>query len=1492
MFSERIIPVSVNTDLDDSLLPPQQSKFIKNLVYSLEDTSDASGAKGNTGVYKTLQNVEEYFPGFKLPAGYNHVIGAKSNKDSNEVFVFNYNDKGNHLIYRINGNSATIDRVYQGALLNFKLQPEYFIAPEGGATVTGIYVVNPANGQKVKRTFLQWTDGINPLGFICVEDAIRTNGFDQSLFPYFNGTYDRRFLIRAGVPTPRDCISFNELPLTDADKGLQNTFLFNAWQFRLQYRDVWGRPSEYGIISDQYTPGGGGNDCISTSSGLSRCLDMKFKAPPPQINQLEIAFRNCNTNDWKTIKVLDLYDGSPLGDWWLRPRNPAVNYDAQTGLISYTFCANAGCDPIDPAATSRLYNPIPKTVQSVANIGKFTAVGNNEDGYLPFSKTLLNAIKPTVIPPAQGGANNKIRKFSVYVAIYSEAYKANQPIYKKGISSVDDPSDSRYGWGANTTAQEYRSFFAYKQYFVNAAQKGFTGNLAGTEFYTTSKQYFLHTNGELVEILDFSKVGLSAFYITVNGRQVPDGTFLQKFEYTNVPKGKYILRLTNHQVDPAVDPNYKNTSTYVRGTYPFNRNNPARPIQYDSMISDTKEVVVDVCDGDYDGLNANSILLIADLTFNGSDIEQGYVLNTDDASAAKNGVELLIFEGGDGNKKSDRTDHNGFYFTASDFKKFTNRIRGYCNGSIVQLFDTFTTGNDNEAHPIQYKYLNKSSGCPSYELQKCNYVTITGKVVLCGTSTGVPGLSVVLSRGGYTTTDENGEYSIIAYDDTTNATRQDSLYFITNSCAFEDCNGGCIASIPITINKVFANCAPRNIEVPPMEVGFSAVRGLLSDSTRPIGVVGWDWLDRPTFVQPLGNVVTPSVIQTQTFAPSTLQISIDPAAVFPAETEYITFWVGEASGIQEYVTWIVDKVEFVDNSGEINTDSPSQIKIYYGSLVEYSKQNNYNTSVNWQFIPEGQNRPVLGDRVQFLLNGDGTFFPTPITAIVKYDTDGEYFLINYTNDLKGLQENAVIRLVRPKACITKAPYYEVCKVVEIKNRKAQENNFILNYYDTYYVSRQIPVPNYTDGDLVPSIRVLGVQFESPSPSDFWGYGCHNIGRINIENPDETVLYHEEQIALSSALSETGMLNYLNYFSDERKFNFDQTNINGITGIIPQTSTVLVLGQSDAFVVGFNDNIARVNEAGQVEAPSIPNQFGQPQNKIGSNYGCQIKDKSTISVREGLVHFLDSNRSMVVQHNYSQGAPISVNGAITLIREKCKSVNKYNQAAGNKRYFVGSINPINSEYLLTDFQIGSNDYINELRDYDASAQETHAFGIYSQVYRGCYGFTPQSYSYLDGDINDVQLFSFKDGQPYRHYKQNAAGYGLVYGVPVERVIRLVMSMDSLKKKLFQALAVYCKESMYFVDQALSETGQRTMILKHYFRQANYGWYAPVLCDLNTLPDPNRPAQTGVNKLLDGDMMDGTYLDVRFIGDPEMNQVLSKLHGFVINVIPQEPSGQNQ
>lgn len=1456
------------------------ARFIKNLVYSMGDSSTATATQdGAQGMFKPLQSNALYIDDLVLPdvPEDNLKTGQLSCKETNEIFVWIYNKNNNHTIYRLNCSNQTFDIVYQRSTLNLRSEPEFHIH-DGGAYVEVVNITNPDTLQQERRTFLFYTDGFNDLRFICVEDSIATNGFDPALFPFFAGNYDPAHLINFGVPTPSDCIVINEVPNTTP--ALNNNLLYNTFQFRLRYYDVWGRPSEYGIISDLYIPGG--SDCISASSGLPRCVDLTFDSPLPHINQVEVAYRKCNDQQWYTSKILDLYEGSSLGQWWLRQRNSKVTYNNDFSKITYRFCNDADCKPISPTLTNRITNPIPRITQSIAKVGSFISASNNKDGFFPFSSTLRDKFIVSVLPPSQQGGSNNFRNIFVLIEIENAFNKSNQPIYRQSVNGT-----LFYGFGVNNNPQQVKASTIFKQYFKNEDQKGFIGYLAGTGSYAISVQYSLNSSGVFQEVTDFDNLP-------------SDRKYFQAFSFNNVPAGTYIFRLASHQADPTVD-DYVKTSTYTVGSYGLNFTNSNNPVNNTAFVNETKELIIDVCAENYDSRNDNKILVVWDLVspslLSETVIFNGYIYDTNDPLKTANGVELLQVKKESfmpNSRFSAQTDFNGFYFVSNTLSNLVPvqatsiSIHGYCGCSLIKLI---THGRLAPFNFLENKnfFLNENGACVDYETQKCNFILIKGTVKLCNSDIGVPGVLVILSRGKYATTDANGNFTIVAFDDTINTSRLDKLYYIANVCSFKDCNDQCIQPIQVTISKCIT-CDDREIIVNDTFVFSKSEKGLLSGATYPIGTVGWDIMDRPTFVQTLGNINTPSVQELQTFSPSIVKIDIAPDAIFPIETKYITFWIGSPADIADYFTWIVDKVEFIDNTGLINNAAPTQIRIYYASLIEYNQQNNFNTTVNWQFIDSETNSPVLSDRVTFLLNGDGQFFSKSITSLVKYAQDGQYFLVNYTSDLADLKENAIIRVTRPKICTTIEFYFEVCSKIKITNRKAETLTIFPNFFDTYYIHRQIPVPVTVGDETVNQLRIFGVPFEHNSPSDFWGQGCKNIGRFSIENPQESEIYHPEQIRLTGALSETGLLNFLNFFedSDTKVVNFSDTALNGIVSVLPQTSIVLVIGQSDFFIVGYKDNLARVNEDGTLQASNIAG-FGQPQRKLEDNFGCQLRDKNTISSYEGKVCWLDTFKSMVIHNNYSDAIPLSKDGADSYLRPKVKFVQEYNLTNNNSRYFVGIINPINFEYILTDCILNSTNYINSLRQFDVTAQETVSFDILNKSFKASYSFLSEGYAVSEGDINNSQLFSFKFGIPYRHYTTDSTTFNTFFGTKCERVLKIIASADVLKKKKWLSVAIYCKQSKYFIPKATTEAAQETRVLLDYFLEAEYGSFAALLCDLNTASDTNRPKETGINKLLDGNTLYGTYIEVTFVGEPEKNDVYSELQGIIINGFASEPSG---
>lgn len=1512
---EKIFPYKgVNLNVHESLVDNQTARFIKNLIYEVTDTADATASRGaQTGVGKPLQSNSQYIENLTLPDGYNHTIGAFAFKQTKQVFVFLFNDESNHTVYVLNGGDQSFNIIKQGGIWNFQLDPEKFVH-NGGCWLQVIYVEDPDTGLPKKRSFLIFTDGFNPQRQVCIEDAIATNGFDPNEFPYFRGDYDPEIPFNMGVPTSMDCVQITEIPRTPADVGANNNILFNTWQIRITPIDVWGRPAEHGIISDIYIPGI--NDCVAASNSLARCLNLNFSAGNPFWDKVQVEFRNCNSLQWYLDQVLFLYVGSNLGEWWKRQRNPDINYVAATNTINYTFCRDKECNPIPQNETNRLDNPLPRSSQAVAKLNQFLSVINNKSGFTPFAKSITDKIKFNITPPKVETVNS--RTITIYVPIWNEALDNFQSVRADGTNGfIWGDNNSKHGGARN-----------YLQYFTNIQQSGFPGYLLGDGNLAFSTQVYVDGNGNINDDPEHLGQNLSPAQFT-----------MQKFVYNNVPSGIYIFRLASHLSDPSVSGDFESTSTTVWGVCPFNKSlltgNPNNSVSPEQRRH-SQELIINVCDGDYNTLNQTEILVIADLAaehtenipgqlvpitgFNSISsaykATSGYIYETRQNGFNQNPMELMSVIGQNG-ITSLITDHNGFYYfsTAGTGRSFVFDFYYKCQISQFSM----TEGNtgmrlsnhwlDEERHGVNAFPFGDFFTTP------CNRILIKGQAFLTDKNIGIPGATIVLSRGGTTATDDDGNFTLIAHDEVGVPQRNDILIFANGVCNYLGVDGVCVPVKNIVIIHC-ATCILRTLLVGQYLLTYNIQRGLLSGGVYGMGVTGWDWLKRATFVQPLGYLNIPSVIQSQAIGPSTVEVSIPPDTVFPPETTEITFWITAETTLAEYLTWIVDRFDLIDNTGNINVVAPTQIRIYYASLIEYNKQNNFNTTTAWNFIPQGQNIPVTSDKVQFLMNGDGKFFAKTIIGLVKYDQVGQFLLIDYTPDLAGLIANGVIRLMRPKVCTGNEPYFEICHSVKIINGVAQENKFILNAFDTYYLSRQIPVPiPVTPTPAVQSIattepisgggtqtttvtpvpvatadaqRIFGFRFEHNSPSNFWGQGCANFGRVNVKNPYEAVIFLQNEIALSGTLSINGQLNYLNYFDGANKFSFDINTLNGIVAVFTQNSILILVGQNDNATVGFNDDIPVVNAQGQLTIPSGKDQFGNPQPSIGGRYGCQLFDKSTLCMKDGLVQFLDSTSMAVIQHNFRQGYPISTNNSDGYIRAKVASVNKYNLSALNKRYFVGAIDEASNSYLLTDYIIKSNNFLNTLREENVDVQETVVYGIYSKAFKGWLGFTPENMCSIEGEFNDNQLFTFKNGVPWKHYSlTDQTDYGSIYGTVVESIFDVIVVIDPMKKKKPLSIAQYINGGMYFCDQATTPTQQTRMLISAWL-EANYGFFAPFLCDLNTLPDKNIPDQTGKNKLMDGNILVGNWIRVRLVSSPDTQTVYHELQGITVSIMAAEKS----
>lgn len=1501
-YGIKLIPLNgINLDVANAYLQPNQARYIKNLYYQLSDVAEAGTAENSeTGKLKPIESNAIYCP-FELPNGVNSVIGTYPSRETTELYVFVHNSLEDHFIFRLNGTLQTADVSAPNPCYNFQLSPEYFIG-EGQCYLDINTFVDPDTSSELIKKDLYWTDGFNYQGYVRFDDYLNTNGFDPALFPYFQGTYDKCTMVRVGLPTPENCVTYTEVPHTEADEGLNNEFLFHGIQVRITGIDVFGRPSEHGIISDLYIPGV--NDCVSGSNNLPRCLDLSIFTGNPLIDKLQVEFSTNNELQWYLDSVINLYIGSSLGEWWLRPRNPDVDYNAETNRINYRFCMDKECTPIAPDETNKLQPALPKRSQAMGKVGNRIGFANNKYGFNPFPQSLKDKIHLFVTPPVQ--QDDTLRDITIYICMQNG----------KGVAR----QGPQYYFGGVNDNQIYAQ--AQLQLFPVGQQSWLLYLNDGS--YTFGEQYFYDTvSGTYVKDENYAYGGHIG--PPLNGF----GTFvLQRFFFPKKPQGNYIARLAGHRTNINNDPNFTKTSTTMVGLCSFNT--ATYQTNADGSVYKSYELDINTCEQEYNTLTDNKILVIRDFAFTGSTNipmnMQGYVTEDSDKATP---MELMNISVPDFETVSCiRTDHNGFYWlsTVGHDPDFVFSFRNRCEDASFNVQVSGTVGT----MKLEDQVIDLKLGFELFSQTPCNRELIKGRIVLVGTNIGIPNVNVTLTRSRGVQTDDDGNFTIIAHDEMFLTTRNDSIY-LASSCAYTGENGKCIVPIPAP----FSVCTVCQDDSPPSSppiggerilfigvvlLNYLIQRSLLSGGTYGWGFTGYDWLSRKTFEQTEGYFTIPSIIQSQTIGPSTVRITIDADAIFPPETAYIVPSITAETTQADYLDWIVDNVVFIDNTGtEVATPSAAtQIKIYYGSIIEFNKQNNYNTTTAWQFITQNTDGSSSGvaqvsDKVQFFINGDGKYFTKTIIGLVKYALDGQYFLIDYTSDLQNLKANAYIRLIRPKVCLGNEPYYEICKSIPINpNGTASITSFIANFFDTYYLSRQIPVPVLippvppsTTPTYINELRIPGFRFEHHSPSNIWGYKIWNRGRLNVQNPYEAEILKPNEIQLGGTLSPNGKLTYLQNFNEDQKKDFIINNSGGITYFRVKFGIVCFVTAYNNFIVGYNDNLARLI-GNNLQVPSGDSTWGNPERRTNGDYGCTLFDKNTIREREGLIQFLDTSRVAVLQHNFNDcidvskshdfndatsniGRSRSVSSIVSWLQKKIKYIQQYNRTNVNKKYFHAVINPANFEYILTDFAIGGDEYINQQRDYNVSVGESFAFDIYGHIWKGMYSGTPEYYGYLEGEKNGQQLFLFKNSIPYYQYKTNeAVTYGTVFGETVERVYEFILSTEIMKKLRPLWLEVYCKQSGYFSDRIITESGQNSRILIAYFKQGEFMTSAAFLRDINTPYDPNLPLQEP-RSILEGNPLYGEWLQIRLIGYPESNTIYSQLSGVQVFLYGEQNTG---
>lgn len=1465
---KNILLGGIDVDTDEKRIQENRATFIKGLRYDINRNPSAGIGEGsNYGTNTPFEQGVEV-TGLTYPAGNNYTVGSYQCKETNELYVFVYNSNEDHFIYRINGLNGTAELVYAGACLNFQIEPQYYISEGRCVLITDTYT-DPVTKEEKTWKFLCFTDNYNPQRMISVEDSIVTDSFNAITYPYFAVSgYDCNpcYIINLGFGTPMRCIGIEPVARDEEEeKAKQNLLINNGWQWRTKHICHWGRESEHGVISDRYFTVIGA-PCIQTSDSLPRCVKLTIDAGCPIVEKIQIEFRKCSGNsvdnvdsDWFLYDTLEKYNNCDDVPWYQREINAELDYNSDTNTFEYIFCGDKECQPIPVSETSRTQSLLALVSSSLFSIDKGIGLANNIRDFDKLDCDELDKVSFQVIPPVGGECFNDQRTIIVYAVIVNA--------FQQGVAGIRYYDGSKYNnkwpngvvWGNSACgAAKGNSPQAYGQTFPDD-QYGFIGYLAGTQFFCISEQYIYNTsNGQITKAPD--KIPFQ--------EGVPDGNYyIQKFTL-KVPPGKYSFRIASQTA--TVDQQYQKTSTNVLGIVKSNN--------IGDVVSLDKEMIIDVCEDNFE--DKENILRIMDLGYSGGGPEcplwarviNGYVYEDD---TSKQPMELVVVDEVYPNTVlSGFTDHNGFFFSGRVGQINSVAINiDYCIDIVTRQYTVLD--------PTNLYSIDVYAMEPGIEYPPEGRREITGRFLLCDTDdVGVAGVSVVMKYAQYAYSDKTGSFKLIAHQRPSpyNATPDIILRTQRGGCIANDCDNPCQTCFD-NIEIPYIPCdEPRNTELSPFFINIKGVgeKGLENGGRYGVGITMYDWMGRHGFIQANEShyLDIPALITTKKFSFSTIQWILNASIRFPDWVKYISFSITENLNNDDYLTWVIDKVEFVDDGGNVNKVNPTKIRIYYGSLAEYNLQNNFATNTNWEALTTDKTS-VAGDFVEFITkNSNGDWFDTTITGLIRYSENGKYFDIDYSQTLSGLEEGALYKLVRPKACLTKYIYYEVCSTVRVVDGIPEAFTGTLNAFDSYFVTRQIPVPTEVkdaNGDVTKTVTTKSYSyfFEHNSPSDFYGFKCANRGRINIKNPYERQKRLGSEVALSKAITNKGSFNGLSYFDTDDVTTFLEQEWGNIVVVMPEINTYLFICEHNNFVAGYKDTIVRIDENNQAIAPSATGAWGTPQRKIGSDYGCQFFDINTIRRHEGIVIFMDRQRYALLFHNFSDIKNVEINGYASYLMKKLATQNGANiQPIRSHEYRAhAGIDAYGKEYYLTFWgrPIGDNMtlYFNNLSDYNLDANETLCISADTGMFKCMTHFTPEYYGTLEGYVSRKNMYSFKNAHPWSH-RSSGTLFNNFYGQQGKKVVQIVTNISPEKVKKFLYNEVYCKEHKFIIESIITESGQTSRLKAPWWDNREKFWCAEFLCALNTFQDPNLPI-LAIAALTDGDPLSGQWMKAKYISE---------------------------
>lgn len=1295
-------PYYVVTDKHPKLLTENEAVYLKN--YRTTFNANAAKAQGGNEGMGTPNRSNKKYALITLPAGTNVTIGSYECQETNELYFANWNSNNLHGWYVIDAKTLSASIIVIDKELAFSIDPKHKMK-QHRIHVRATYQRTDDNVRTLKEKSIDYTDGNQWQGYIDTMAAIGSNGFDEALYPYWKTRqphFDRKEYFQLAVRPPMFAPLVNPVTPTIADQGKPNAVLNKSIQFAYKYSYTDGRPttlSPYSLPVAQRE-----SNCQANNFGIPRCYDIELNAGSPMVERIELYQRLCG-GDWNLYDTIERFGPMQPGiPYWTRTGDWAdFNYDQPNNTITYRYCGDRqlGIVPEEQAEFASFQTDLPLISIGQTAAGDAIILADNLYGYNNVIKAELNKFTASLIDDDESTAILQPRKITLYAYLAANG-QLNQHIWINGADktqrfggitfAIPNPSNPVPQLNYDTTTADY---FNLKLNDVG----GFVVYLAGTDYFATSKQYFVNADGTMQEqdTIDIASQDQKdlVFNLYKNG-----GYVVHRFDLI-VPPGKYIARMARHGVSTASE--YQKTSTYLQGmASKSNLNGPhgLKNLLWDNKALDNinKELEIDVCNGDFDAWKQptqNLFYIFIPYIFDTGGLIpnkrwrfiEGYVQEDEITQVP---VEALRYDRGTDGGIIDYfrwgvlTDHNGFFFVymakGTAFKGEVV-IQGVANCQSFKQIATTKIRLDSHQDRGYYPNENISLKDNLGSYGQCNRVLIEGQVIDNTTGLGYSGVAITSTRGGSTFTASDGTF-ILAVHDGINYQRKDRIYI--NSPSGAGCNilpatGNCMSVIPYDLST--ASCTPCNQRIYGTNITIKvkvlnqAITGLKDGGSYTPEIHLLDLAGRSTFSQELNQLSIPTFMEKGGFILSKIKIDLLQDFNAPKDAAYLMIGRTPNQRTQKYLSWVGDKIDFLDKDGNVTLTGAGAIRarITIQSLLDYNVQNNFSTTATYQF--------TAGDILRFYDDGNGNFFDPKNGGLLDFPILGTDFAqtVQGTVSTATTTSGVTTTTTQPINSDGNTIIIGFDKRLLSLNGISATNDGTNNNLNACAFWIEIMTPKDTN-QIDTACEVLGTwpifngvipkqsfilntfdtyyqtrnihvsqctgkailhPFASASVSDYFGNNCSSCGRLLANNPLARQQWDANDAIKSDEIVNEGAINGFGRWRAKNRKQYKGQEFGGIVALHAQNKQVVFVCESDWFLTDYNMNFVQVTEGGLISA-TFSQLLGEPEQKDKYKFGCSFEDTGTITINDedGVIFWADAKKQAIVIMDYHSAFDLS------------------------------------------------------------------------------------------------------------------------------------------------------------------------------------------------------------------------------------------------------------